>query len=270
MTVQKSLLGLMALVLASCGTVDPAEVARGTFEGNVHLVWIRGGESDPLGDGIFAYLPRGDDRLVFRRGAGDWRSEGSEVIIPEAFYTDGGSVPRAFQSLNGFNAWAYGPAYVIHDWIFVARKCLNDEKITPEFGLVTPEMRKIENMKFRESAYVMAETITSLVGAQSPSNIENANLIASVTAGPRTQSLWHQKGACEKSLVSPEVLAELMQTAEIDATLREEREDFVDGPPLPQTSGGPQPVIIVDDVPNEYALSDGSTVVFLGSTMGSR
>lgn len=262
------LLFCAALALVSCGRVDPAQVSRGTFSGNVHLVWIRGGENDPLGDGVFAYLPTDYDRLVFERGDSPWRSEGSEVIIPEAFYTDGGSVPRAFQGLNGFNAWAYGPAYVIHDWIFVARKCLNDEDITPE--LVTDEMRKVSNMKFVESAYVMAETITSLAGAGRPDNADNANLIASVTAGPRTKSLWHQKGACEKSLVSPEVLAELMQTAEKDEALRKERDDLVNGPPLPQASGGPQPVVIVEDVPTEYALSDGSTVVFLGSTMGSR
>ncbi|MEM5476990.1 DUF1353 domain-containing protein [Pacificibacter sp. AS14] len=258
-----------ALVLASCGKVDPAQVSRGTFEGNVHLVWIRGGEDDPLGDGVFAYLPTGNDKLVFNRGAGKWRSEGSEVIVPEAFYTDGGSVPRAFQSLNGFNAWAYGPAYVIHDWIFVARKCLNDKDITPH--LITDEMRKVGNMEFEESAYVMAETITSLAGAGLGPNNDNANLIASVTAGPRTRVLWKQKGACEKSLVSQAKLDELMQAAQTNEALRDEI--------APQalankrTGAGPAPAASVEYVepPTEFTLSDGSTAVFLGAIpMGSR
>lgn len=269
MNMQRCLLAFCAaLALTSCGTIDPDRVHRGNFYGNVHLVWIRGGENDALGDGVFAYLPRPNDELTFERGEQNERSENSTVIQPEAFYTDGGSVPRAFQMLNGFNAWAYGPAYVIHDWLFVARKCLNDEEERPD--LVTDEMRKISEMTFNESAYVMAETIISLASKGDRPTAENAQLISSATAGPRTKILWHQKGQCEKSLVSKEILAELTQTVEKDEALRAERAKIL-SEPVPQSFGGPEAVVVVEDVPTEYPLSGGRTAVIMGSMpMGPR
>jgi hypothetical protein len=45
-------------------------------------------------------------------------------------YTDGGSVPRALWGVEGFSAWEYGPAYILHDWLFQRHYCR-----TPDFNM---------------------------------------------------------------------------------------------------------------------------------------
>jgi hypothetical protein len=42
-------------------------------------------------------------------------------------YTDGGSIPRLFWSVKGFSPWGYGPAYVLHDWLFHQHRCGSDQ-----------------------------------------------------------------------------------------------------------------------------------------------
>jgi Protein of unknown function (DUF1353) len=48
-------------------------------------------------------------------------------IKPSRMYTDGGSIPRVFWSVKGFSPWGYGPAYVLHDWLFHQHRCGNDD-----------------------------------------------------------------------------------------------------------------------------------------------
>lgn len=52
--------------------------------------------------------------------------DGREVK-PTRMYTDGGSIPRVFWSVKGFSPWGYGPAYVLHDWLFHQHRCGNDK-----------------------------------------------------------------------------------------------------------------------------------------------
>src|SRR5262245_3406002 len=67
----------------------------------------------------FIYLPQAQDGLRFQT------RDGREVK-PGRMYTDGGSIPRVFWSVKGFSPWGYGPAYVLHDWLFHAHRCRND------------------------------------------------------------------------------------------------------------------------------------------------
>lgn len=198
--------------VSACGNVDPAQVARGEFDGDVTLVWVHGNDTSNIGDGLFIYLPIPGRKLEFSRGQSVWLSEGSNHIVPPAFYTDGGSVPRILQASNGFNAWAYGPAYVIHDWVFVARKCLTDiedEVVEIADKALLKEIKKIENMSFQESAYLMAETIETVVGDRL-AETNRSKLIAQATAGPISHALWREKGACEKSIVSQDMVDQLL------------------------------------------------------------
>nr|WP_249779640.1 DUF1353 domain-containing protein [Bradyrhizobium sediminis] len=39
-------------------------------------------------------------------------------------YTDGGSIPRIAQIFNGLSPWGFGPAYIVHDWIFLRSQLL--------------------------------------------------------------------------------------------------------------------------------------------------
>ena len=47
-------------------------------------------------------------------------------VQPGRMYTDGGSIPRVFWSVKGFSPWGYGPAYVLHDWLYHQHRCRRD------------------------------------------------------------------------------------------------------------------------------------------------
>ena len=189
----RALAVVISLFVSGCAFVDYDGAAKGEFRGTLLVVWVGGRPDASLGDGKFIYVPLGDQALTFFRGSGANASPGSEVIRPEPFYTDGGSVPRSVQYIRGFNAWGYGPAYVIHDWLFVARKCMND-------GGGTDEMKKLAKVTFGESARIMAETIKSLEDADDVSG----PVISSVTAGPVSRRLWNETGQCEAQELTPE------------------------------------------------------------------
>jgi hypothetical protein len=38
-------------------------------------------------------------------------------------YTDGGSIPRPFWVLRNYSPWGFGPAFVVHDWLFHMQNC---------------------------------------------------------------------------------------------------------------------------------------------------
>lgn len=64
----------------------------------------------------FLFIPKPDDPLVFERYTG-------ETIQPDRMLTDGGSVPRPFWVLRNYSPWGYGPAFIIHDWLFHMQYC---------------------------------------------------------------------------------------------------------------------------------------------------
>lgn len=211
---------LCVLCLGGCAHVDYDDVARGDFSGSVYLLWVGPADTALLGDGRFLYVPRAGDALTFKRDPRSNPSDGSAVIVPEAFYTDGGSIPRAVQAMPGFNAWGFGPAYVIHDWVFVARKCMNDEAYFDE-DLATPEMEKLAKMTFRESAQVMAETIKTLVSDHDLAGGDTVSgpVISSFTAGPVSHQLWTEVGACRDGDLTPEQ-DQLLRSVHADKGMR--------------------------------------------------
>jgi hypothetical protein len=56
----------------------------------------------------------------------------STAIVPETMYTDGGSVPQILWGIPGLSPWALGPAYIIHDWIFLVHSI---ERCLPRIGI---------------------------------------------------------------------------------------------------------------------------------------
>lgn len=197
-------IGYLAALLAvtGCTSLDYNAVPVGRFEGSALVVWVGPGDEDTSGDGKFLYVPRSGDELEFFRDASAEASTGNEVIRPGPFYTNGGSIPRFVQNIRGFNAWAFGPAYIIHDWLFVVRKCAND-------GDPDALSQPIARMEFRETGLIMAETIKT-VSAQydlAPETGQAGSIIAPVTLGPISRALWEQTGACPAQQVTPEHLA---------------------------------------------------------------
>lgn len=127
--------------LASCGHVDYENAPAGKFSGSLFVMWIDDGGA--LGDGTFVYVPHPDQPLKFTRTA-----QGSvRTIKPQMMYTDGGSIPRIAQVFQGFNPWGYAPAYIVHDWLFVARQCNTD-------GLANTAEEKVANVTFQERAEI--------------------------------------------------------------------------------------------------------------------
>jgi hypothetical protein len=72
-----------------------------------------------------------------------------ERIFPKSMYTDGGSIPRIFWGISGYSPWEYGPAFLIHDWLFMAHH------------LGDPDYQKYDSVD--KAADVMAECLKTLM-----------------------------------------------------------------------------------------------------------
>lgn len=180
---------LFCLALAACGHVDYDATPAGRFEGSLFVMWV--GEGGDTGDGRFVYVPNPRDPLRLIRATGS-----PQVIQPEMIYTDGGSIPRAGQLFRGFAPWGYAPAYMIHDWLFVARHCLTD-------GTPTEAEREIAGMEFQDSAEIIAEAIKGLIAAGKVRENDVApRVIAGAVAGPVSYRRWVVTGECETDRVS--------------------------------------------------------------------
>ncbi len=188
---------LLALVclLASCGTVDFDNLPAGEFTGTLHVIWV--GEGRPnVGDGLFVYVPDPHDPLRFVR-----RNPDATIteIVPEMIYTDGGSIPRPVTLFRGFSPWGYAPAYIVHDWLFVARHCLND-------GDTGAPYADYAAMEFHESAEIIAEAIKALVaqGRVAPNQVA-PRAISGAVAGPISFERWQAVGECDGHRVPPDI-----------------------------------------------------------------
>ena len=69
-------------------------------------------------------------------------------IAPGKMDTDGGSIPKVLHAVGNFTPWNYGPAFIVHDWIFVAHKC----NTAPD-----------NDIDFETSARIMAEALKTLM-----------------------------------------------------------------------------------------------------------
>jgi tRNA threonylcarbamoyladenosine modification (KEOPS) complex Pcc1 subunit len=182
-------IALAALIatLGGCADVNYATEEPGTFKGEVAVVWLRGTEGS--GDGTFVYVPTEGNPLRFTRPKGE--TMGRE-IVPGMMYTDGGSIPSFARMVNGLTPWNYGPAYIVHDWLFRAKQCLNDNKPKPEYDAVA-------ELDFQESAEIIAEAIMALEksGRVKKSRI-SGTLVTAAVSSPITYRYWTAKGDCSE------------------------------------------------------------------------
>lgn len=98
---------IMCITSCGCVSVDPSREPKGALSGALLIQWT--------GEDRFIFTPDPQKPLVYTRG--------QRRIAPGRMYTDGGSIPRVFWSAKGFSPWAYGPAYIVHDWIFNEHRC---------------------------------------------------------------------------------------------------------------------------------------------------
>ncbi len=169
---------LATTLLSACGTWIRDDIPDGDLGGTVSVDWT---EED-----LFIYRP-GKDPLWFKPSFMKTR------ITPVEMYTDGGSVPRVFWNIPGLSPWALGPAYVIHDYIFLVHRC----------GWPDPEVAKIS---FDDSALVLAEIGKSLIAH----HLVKHDALDAIVWAVRTQyarDLWNKPGTPEDCKRPPRAFA---------------------------------------------------------------
>ena len=131
---------LFATTLAGCASW--ITYGNGDLRGRVIIEWTS--------EDAFIYRPDPNPlkRLSFQP------SFLNTPIIPDLMYTDGGSIPRIFWSIPGLSPWGLGPAYIVHDWLFLVHRC--HRTAPPEVAAIT----------FEQSAQILAEVGKQLIDHQ--------------------------------------------------------------------------------------------------------
>ena len=161
-----SMLGLLTAAFAA-GCASFTTYGDGFLKGHVLIRWYSQDK--------FIFIPDEKNPFSFRPSF----FRGSHDIVPGLMYTDGGSVPQVLWGIPGLSPWALGPAYVIHDWIFLVHRC--NLPAPPEVKAIT----------FQQSAQILAEVGKSLVEA----NLIKDNKLEEIVWAVRTkyaESLWNQ------------------------------------------------------------------------------
>lgn len=134
----------------------------GRFEGEPTLVW--------LSPDRFLHLPRPEAPFRYIRHDG-------AVIEPGRMFTDGGSIPRALWSFKDFSPWTYGPAFLIHDWLFDLHHCGRDQ------------------LGFEEVRDIMLEGVKTLMeSGVCPFNRIAFDAIYAGIDSPIARALWNKPG----------------------------------------------------------------------------
>jgi hypothetical protein len=185
---------IVSLSLAGC--VSPYLLAKiGRIGGTVVTIWV--------GADKFVYVPGAEGQNLAFETATTGR-----VIAPGLMYTDGGSIPRVAQVFTGLSAWGFGPAYIVHDWIFYGRHCYVDPapahyNDVARFDDVNGKAGS-KPITFDESALILAEVIKTLVDhKQIREPGLAAELVSSGVDSPIALASWNKLGACEAYRVTP-------------------------------------------------------------------
>lgn len=121
------------LCVTGCAQRHYHSIAKGELKGDLVVEWRKPNQ--------FVYRPDVGDPLRFIR------ADGTEVR-PQRMWTDGGSIPRPFWIFKNFSPWGYGPAFIVHDWLFFMQDC---------------QLEGHENFTIEEAAIVMSEIMKTLM-----------------------------------------------------------------------------------------------------------
>jgi hypothetical protein len=171
------------LLLDACA-ISYGDVGLGRLGGRVVTMWV--------GEDKFIYVPAPKGGWFYFETA-----QSGKLIEPGLMYTDGGSIPRFARAWQGFSPWGFGPAYVIHDWIFYGHHCVVDGRNDGRFN-------DVKDITFDESALILAQVIKTLVDhGQVPENAFATDIISNAVDSTVARALWDKGGACEPSRVTP-------------------------------------------------------------------
>lgn len=71
-----------------------------------------------------------------------------DVIQPAEMWTDGGSIPRPFWVFRNYSPWGFGPAFIVHDWLFRMQDC---------------ELPGYQDYDLKTAATIMSEVMKTLL-----------------------------------------------------------------------------------------------------------
>jgi len=197
------MLGLLTAVLAA-GCASFTTYGKGDLRGHVLIRW----DSQDK----FIFIPDAKNPFSFRPSF----FQGKDDIVPGLMYTDGGSVPQVLWGIPGLSPWALGPAYIIHDWIFLVHRC--NLPAPPEVKAIT----------FQQSAQILAEVGKALVDA----NLIKDNKLEEIVWAVRTkyaESLWNQPPTGDDC--KPPVLVSNVERKRLGLSQPRTVVDFVIPPP---------------------------------------
>lgn len=164
--------------------------STGQLKGKLVIEWLNQDE--------FLFLPDPAQPLTFTRS-------NSEVIKPDAMYTDGGTIPVALRAVKSYSPWGYAPAFIVHDWLFTVKQCKlpGHEKLTLEdAATVLAEVLKtvMENPKYggpnKLVHYSMYEAVRSPVAKDYWENGKCSTL-------PRVRTTTSTRSAAPPAAPSP-------------------------------------------------------------------
>lgn len=171
---------LLALTLGACAVFTYDGTAPGRLKGQLLVIWV--------GEDKFVYWPKTKDPLTFTLGPALQSKLGVSTIRPGLMYTDGGSIPRPLRAFDGFSPWGYGPAYIMHDWIFAAHHCIVQGRPDPNDPV---EYGKVAGFAFDDSAALLAEVMkTLMVDNRVRPNAEVFNAISFGVDSGVAKNLW--------------------------------------------------------------------------------
>lgn len=134
-------------------------------------------------DSLASRPPSTQDPLTFERSG----NRGS--IQPGEMWTDGGSIPRTFWVFKHYSPWGYGPAFIIHDWLFHMQDC---------------ELPGYDKYTIEVAATVMSEVMKTLM--EEPAfNFGSKNslyFMYKAVQSPAAVQAWEDK-ECERTLQIP-------------------------------------------------------------------
>lgn len=152
--------------LVGCTSYLYRETPPATFKGALDVRWVK--------NDYFVFIPNERDPLKLIR------SDGTS-IEPGIMYTDGGSIPRFLWGVKGLSPWGYAPAYIVHDWLFIAHQC----DLAPD-----------NTYKFKDSVNVMAESMKAVMENDPAARDSFAfDSIVAAIGSPIAERLW-DKGVC--------------------------------------------------------------------------
>jgi hypothetical protein len=162
-------LALCVFSMSGCATYHYNHTTKGTLTGKVIVEWYK--------PNLFKYIPDATQPLMFLRSNGD-------SIQPQAMITDGGSIPRVFWVFKNYSPWGYGPAFVVHDWLFRIKNC---------------NLTGHPNYSLKDAATVMSEIMKTLM--ETPEfdygSKGSMYLMYEAVQTPPAQDAWDH-GTCEE------------------------------------------------------------------------